>query len=299
MFDHLPLLFSNRHCKRNPWPIVRDAIRLKLERILKDLETEAAPIATDVPRAINPDANPLPPPATTSLPTSLLPIEDLEESTLEVPPQPPHQNLSIGPHGETLVEFEVRLFGALDCFNDLPPFTIQRLCELLTFHSKQYTSSQWKYLAALEKVLSVTSPFLDPPGPEGGISTDEANGTVNGIAEDHTRNLIPGAQEGQHEERETGNGFGGGPTQPELEGWDGLRSQPPASQRSSLETSEAGSRLDWSTVADDDDEHGPTMDELLNMGDDEPPLENSESGSTQRNLEERGVIKDEEKMDLT
>ncbi|TPX52523.1 hypothetical protein SeMB42_g01352 [Synchytrium endobioticum] len=57
--------------------------------------------------------------------------------------------------GETIAEYEERIDEALDSFEE-PPFTIQRLCELITSSSGQHRSI-WAYLRALEKVLLVTS----------------------------------------------------------------------------------------------------------------------------------------------
>lgn len=56
---------------------------------------------------------------------------------------------------ESIEDFQMRIWAILDSF-DKPPFTIQRLCELVTISQEQHKNI-WKYLRAIEKVLLVTS----------------------------------------------------------------------------------------------------------------------------------------------
>ncbi|KAF8522296.1 PPP4R2-domain-containing protein [Hysterangium stoloniferum] len=52
--------------------------------------------------------------------------------------------------------FEIQIFEQLDDFEDGPPFTIQRLCELCVLPRKHY-KTVGKYLRALERTILVTS----------------------------------------------------------------------------------------------------------------------------------------------
>ncbi|TPX35745.1 hypothetical protein SmJEL517_g02022 [Synchytrium microbalum] len=61
--------------------------------------------------------------------------------------------------GDTVSDYEERIDQALDSFEE-PPFTIQRICELIT-NPDQHHRNVWAYLRALEKVLLVTSTELD------------------------------------------------------------------------------------------------------------------------------------------
>jgi len=54
------------------------------------------------------------------------------------------------------VEFEIQIVEQLDDFEDGPPFTIQRLCELCVSPRKHYRTVG-KYLRALERTILVTS----------------------------------------------------------------------------------------------------------------------------------------------
>uniref|UniRef100_A0A7S3G6C1 Serine/threonine-protein phosphatase 4 regulatory subunit 2 n=1 Tax=Palpitomonas bilix TaxID=652834 RepID=A0A7S3G6C1_9EUKA len=77
--------------------------------------------------------------------------------------------------GESFDHYRLRLIGLLDSL-DGPPFTIQRLCELLHTGSAMYRSSR-KYLYALEKLVSVSSTvpvvgFGEQP-PKAGEGDDE------------------------------------------------------------------------------------------------------------------------------
>ncbi|KXS11382.1 hypothetical protein M427DRAFT_35915 [Gonapodya prolifera JEL478] len=276
---------------RVPWTLARDAIRQKLEAIIHDFRDPVTPIPNPIdsnkPVPANPDASPIPPPPITPTHPPPAHSDAVNASVTSV------QNAAIGPHGETVGEYETRLLDALDYFDDRPPFTIQRLCELLTIHRKQYNFSRWKYLAALEKVLSVTSAFEDPPGPPGGVS-------VESDLDDHGLNRSSVEREiSLHRDDLEAKDHS-----VELEGWDGPldpTTRVPPFDPTARTTSAPSSRLDWSTVADGDDEPGPSMEELLDM---------DSSPASDQDHERNGMMvgtetttgssrEEEEKMDLS
>jgi serine/threonine-protein phosphatase 4 regulatory subunit 2 len=59
-------------------------------------------------------------------------------------------------------EMKEQIFAQLDEFDDSPPFTIQRLCELCIKPKQQYTSVG-KYLRAVDKSILVTSTWSSFP----------------------------------------------------------------------------------------------------------------------------------------
>eukprot|EP00299_Pterocystis_sp_00344_P003744 c14513_g1_i1.p1 GENE.c14513_g1_i1~~c14513_g1_i1.p1 ORF type:complete len:180 (-),score=47.81 c14513_g1_i1:31-570(-) len=66
-------------------------------------------------------------------------------------------------------DVEERILAALESFKHAP-FTLQRLCEILTKVRASYTSLR-KYAAAVEKLLNVSSPDSSEPLTEGNAFT--------------------------------------------------------------------------------------------------------------------------------
>jgi hypothetical protein len=65
----------------------------------------------------------------------------------------------VGPLPQTFSGRMEELIGLLHRFQEAPPFTLQRLAELILYSSKQYSSTH-KYMNGLEKVLSVSTTNL-------------------------------------------------------------------------------------------------------------------------------------------
>ncbi|KAK9759497.1 hypothetical protein K7432_017462 [Basidiobolus ranarum] len=63
---------------------------------------------------------------------------------------------------EEIREYQTRIVKALEVFKKDPPFTIQRLCELIVY-PKEHHKTLPKYMRALEKVVTVTSTYVDFP----------------------------------------------------------------------------------------------------------------------------------------
>lgn len=95
------------------------------------------------------------------------------DATHAAPPTPPasgtpQSNLPLlqqpAPEPESVDAVLQRLLAMLDEFH-APPFTTQRLCELLVDPMRDYKTSTRKLLNALEKLLTVSStvPTLAPP----------------------------------------------------------------------------------------------------------------------------------------
>ncbi|ORX91504.1 hypothetical protein K493DRAFT_339324 [Basidiobolus meristosporus CBS 931.73] len=63
---------------------------------------------------------------------------------------------------EEIRAYQGRIVKALEAFKSDPPFTVQRLCELIAY-PKEHHKSLPKYMRALEKVVTVTSTYADFP----------------------------------------------------------------------------------------------------------------------------------------
>ncbi|RUS19407.1 protein phosphatase 4 core regulatory subunit R2 [Endogone sp. FLAS-F59071] len=84
-------------------------------------------------------------------------------------------------------DYQDRILSILDAFQG-PPFTIQRLCELLTKPTEHH-KTMIKYLRAMEKVVMVTSSFDEFPEPTL-ISSITVNGTASGVVAASESSLV-------------------------------------------------------------------------------------------------------------
>ncbi|XP_057836823.1 uncharacterized protein LOC131047042 isoform X1 [Cryptomeria japonica] len=91
--------------------------------------------------------------------------------------------------GETYPELVSRLEEALDCFVEGPPFTLQRLCEILLKPQSIYPNIS-KASLALEKILLVTStlPVSIDPYPSFSLSSSYENGPKQNGSHDTAAN---------------------------------------------------------------------------------------------------------------
>lgn len=95
---------------------------------------------------------------------------------------------------ETVEDFQMRIWAILDSFDE-PPFTIQRLCELVTVAKEQHKNI-YKYLRAIEKMLLVTS-YLSPSSSSYTTSTSQeenpikTNINTSSINDDDDVDVIP------------------------------------------------------------------------------------------------------------
>lgn len=81
--------------------------------------------------------------------------------------------------GDDLQAAKDQLFSMLNDFDQAPPFTIQRFCELVCTPTKHYHTRS-KYLHALQRILSVTSTAV-PTTPKEGSTV---NGTMSPLPAD-------------------------------------------------------------------------------------------------------------------
>ncbi|KAK9763243.1 hypothetical protein K7432_010273 [Basidiobolus ranarum] len=76
---------------------------------------------------------------------------------------------------EEIREYQTRIVKALEVFKKDPPFTVQRLCELIVY-PKEHHKTLPKYMRALEKVVTVTSTYVDfPSNVNGDIDDSKIN----------------------------------------------------------------------------------------------------------------------------
>jgi len=144
------------------WPKLRDMIKYKIDRNTSLLlqETEES---QQVPLRV-------------TSPTSLA------SGGLRLPPFPPRKRDESNPNEapksfmteQEANELKGFIFAQLHEFEESPPFTIQRVCELC-LRPREHYHTVGKYLRAVEKSLLVTSSWNDfPPEKDSGISTSLA-----------------------------------------------------------------------------------------------------------------------------
>ncbi|KAF8559832.1 PPP4R2-domain-containing protein [Imleria badia] len=125
------------------WQLLREMIKCKIGQNI-------ALFLADAARPMEPSK-----PATGAVDSS---------GNLRLPPFPPRKPNEMNPHDtpkarmnqDEANEMQSRLFRQLHEFEEDPPFTIQRLCELCVYPKQHYTFIG-KYLRAVEKSLLVTS----------------------------------------------------------------------------------------------------------------------------------------------
>ncbi|EGN95362.1 hypothetical protein SERLA73DRAFT_186278 [Serpula lacrymans var. lacrymans S7.3] len=95
---------------------------------------------------------------------------DIDSGNLKLPPFPPRRRNELNPvevpkvhlNQQETNEMKSYIFKQLHEFDETPPFTIQRLCELC-LQPKQHYRALGKYLRAVEKTLLVTSSWNSFP----------------------------------------------------------------------------------------------------------------------------------------
>ncbi|KAI6005741.1 PPP4R2-domain-containing protein [Pisolithus albus] len=102
---------------------------------------------------------------------------------LRLPPFPPHKPNELNPieapkvhmNREEADELKTLIFKQLHEFDESPPFTIQRVCELCV-HPKKHYKAIGKYLRAVERSLLVTSTWnsFPPETSQNGLSVGSA-----------------------------------------------------------------------------------------------------------------------------
>ncbi|KIJ44088.1 hypothetical protein M422DRAFT_67715 [Sphaerobolus stellatus SS14] len=145
------------------WSQLREQIKARLAFNIKQYLT-AAEDATDVnmtPEQL-PRSSPLSLPSSSPSASSSSPAPSTM-SGLVLPPFPkrdaPKSNTRVFKNSmseEEATEIKTRIFEQLEEFEDHPPFTIQRLCELCLY-PKQHYKYVGKYLRAIERTVLVTS----------------------------------------------------------------------------------------------------------------------------------------------
>ncbi|KAI6132077.1 PPP4R2-domain-containing protein [Pisolithus croceorrhizus] len=144
------------------WSQLREMIKFKLEQnvaiFLSDAEQR-----TEVSNG-----------SPTTLPTG---VPD-SSGNLRLPPFPPHRPNELNSYrsSEEANELKTLIFKQLHDFDESPPFTIQRVCELCV-HPKKHYKAIGKYLRAVERSLLVTSTWssFPPETSQNGLSLGSAS----------------------------------------------------------------------------------------------------------------------------
>jgi len=145
-YDDILHRIASTDVVNSEWTKLRDIIKYKIDKNVSMFLSEAGQ----------------PPPT----PRSFSP-QPLISGGLKLPPFPPRKpdEANINEIHETPISYmnqnqatEMKncIYSLLDGFDEYPPFTIQRLCEL-SLQPRQHYSSVGKYLRAVEKSLLVTS----------------------------------------------------------------------------------------------------------------------------------------------
>ncbi|KAG2020754.1 hypothetical protein CC2G_006060 [Coprinopsis cinerea AmutBmut pab1-1] len=177
--DVLQKIASSDDLEGSDWSDLRRVIQHKLEQ--------------NVNLFLSTTSGPSPPPPFSSQPST--------PGGLRLPPFPPKKLAQMhlyDPPESYMTEDQAKetkeaIFEQLDQFDEKPPFTIQRLCELLLEPKKNY-KSVGKYLRAVEKSILVTSAHdAFPSVPLEPTSTfplpSRANG--NGASQDNVQTTAP------------------------------------------------------------------------------------------------------------
>ncbi|KAL4077180.1 PPP4R2-domain-containing protein [Scleroderma yunnanense] len=157
------------------WGQLRDMIKYKLEQnisvFLSDAEQGPQIIEAEPPNVGTPDS----------------------AGNLRLAPFPPRKRNDLNPvdtpkvymNREEANEMKDAIFKQLHEFDEDPPFTIQRVCELCVY-PKRYYKAIGKYLRAVEKSLLVTSAWnsFPPETPQNGLS-------LGGISTSPTMQPVP------------------------------------------------------------------------------------------------------------
>ncbi|KAF4608350.1 hypothetical protein EYR40_000694 [Pleurotus pulmonarius] len=160
--------------RSSEWSKLRDIIKYKIEKNIALFLTDGS-------------LNQSPP-----TPRPFSPIT-LESGGLKLPPFPPRKT---SPNGTAVAapvnymnnaqvdEMKEYIFAQLHTFDTNPPFTVQRLCELVV-NPQQHYNCIGKYLRAVEKSMLVTSTWDAFPIP----SSDETEPTLRTILSSGTPSL--------------------------------------------------------------------------------------------------------------
>ncbi|KAL4265944.1 PPP4R2 family protein [Pleurotus pulmonarius] len=173
-YDALLQQIASTDVVDSEWSKLRDIIKYKIEKNIALFLTDGS-------------LNQSPP-----TPRPFSPIT-LESGGLKLPPFPPRKT---SPNGTAVAapvnymgnaqvdEMKEYIFAQLHTFDTNPPFTVQRLCELVV-NPQQHYNCIGKYLRAVEKSMLVTSTWDAFPIP----SSDETEPTLRTILSSGTPSL--------------------------------------------------------------------------------------------------------------